>query len=70
MVNVKKTAYVLAGIGAANWGAVELGYNLVEKAVALPVLNAIPMLQTIVYAVVGISGIYVLADVFGFVKKK
>ena len=39
-------------IGAINWGLVALGINLVEL-----ILGSIPILVTVVYSAVGISGI-------------
>lgn len=41
-------------IGGLNWGLVSLGWNLVEM-----IFGAWPMLVTLVYALVGLSAIYV-----------
>jgi len=56
----EKTAYILAAIGALNWGLTELGFNLVSVIFD----SWAPVLATIVYYVVGISGLYVLIKLF------
>ena len=57
---MKKTAKVLASVGAINWGLVGiLNFNLVTA-----LLGTLPGLVTFVYALVGISGIYFLWDTF------
>lgn len=54
-----KTAEVLAGVGAVNWGLVGLfGINLVSM------LAGTGTLSTVVYTLVGISGVYVLIRLF------
>ena len=55
-------AWWLVVIGALNWGLVVLGFNLVEA-----ILGTMPMLVTIVYALVGLSGVYVLLQHFEIV---
>lgn len=59
MVWYEKTALVLAAIGAINWGLTELNFNLVNK-----LLGSIPTLETIVYYIVAISGIFALVKAF------
>lgn len=62
-----KTAMVLAAIGAINWGLVaaksfsEIDYSLDLVAMAF---GSIPWLAAIVYAIVAISGIWVLIKAF------
>jgi len=51
----KKTALVLAAIGAINWGLNELGWNAVDK-----LLGFVDWLPMLVYYLVAISGIYAL----------
>jgi uncharacterized membrane protein YuzA (DUF378 family) len=51
-----KIALVLALIGAINWGLVGLfNINLVTL-----IFGTIPMLVTLVYALVGLSGLYLI----------
>ena len=52
---LQKTAIVLAGIGAINWGLVRLGWNAVE------LFNFINWLPTIIYYLIGLSGVYTLS---------
>jgi uncharacterized membrane protein YuzA (DUF378 family) len=49
-------AFLLTAIGAINWGLTALGLNLVNM-----ILGGMPGLETIVYLLVGASGVYVLA---------
>lgn len=51
----EKTALILAAIGAINWGLTALNFNLVNL-----IVGAWPMVETIVYILVGLSGIYAL----------
>ena len=44
----------LVVIGALNWGTTELGYDLVAM-----LLGSVPMLASLVYYLVGLSGLYV-----------
>ena len=55
----EKTAAVLVAIGAINWGLAELGWNVVQA-----LLGSWPMLVTIVYYLVGLSGVWALYKVF------
>ena len=47
--------YMLAGVGALNWGLAAFDYNLVAK-----LLGSMPEVERTVYILVGVSGIYVL----------
>jgi uncharacterized membrane protein YuzA (DUF378 family) len=55
-----KTALILAAIGAINWGLTELGFNLVSAIFD----SWAPIIATIVYYLVGISGLVVLIKLF------
>ena len=46
-------ALVLVIVGGLNWGLVALGYNLV-----IMIFGSVPWLVTLVYALVGLSAIY------------
>ena len=54
-----KIAVILANIGAINWGLAVFNVNLVTL-----ILGAVPILVTIVYALVGLSGLYCLIKLF------
>jgi len=54
-------ALVLVIIGALNWGLVALGTNVVEL-----IFGSIPILVTIIYALVGLAGLY---TIYYIVKK-
>lgn len=54
-----KTALVLACIGALNWGLAELGWNAVTG-----LLGSWPILVSIVYWVVAVSGAWTLVKAF------
>jgi uncharacterized membrane protein YuzA (DUF378 family) len=54
------TALVLAAIGAINWGLTELGWNAVAGLIG----SWSPLLASVVYYVVGLSGIYALVKAF------
>lgn len=45
----KKTAFILANIGAVNWGLEQFGWNIV---------NWLGAAATWVYILIGISGLY------------
>lgn len=50
-------AFLLVVIGALNWGLVGLfGFNLVEA-----ILGFMPLLERLVYILVGVAGVYLLA---------
>ena len=44
----------LVVIGAINWGLAPMNYNLVDM-----LLGSVPMLASLVYYLVGLSGLYV-----------
>lgn len=46
---------ILVIVGALNWGLAALGYNLVTL-----LFGSIPMLVTLVYALIGLSGLYLI----------
>lgn len=47
-------AFVLLVIGGLNWGIVALGFNPVNM-----ILGSIPLLERAVYALVGISAVFI-----------
>lgn len=49
-------AFVLVIVGALNWGLVAFGYNLVES-----LLGSMPTVMQAVYALVGLSGVFLAA---------
>ncbi len=53
------TAVVLAAIGAINWGLAVFNFNLVNA-----VLGSIPALETTVYGLVGLAGLWTLYVAF------
>ena len=55
----KKVALVLAAIGAINWGLTELNFNIVNL-----ILGGIPTIESILYYLIGICGIYALVKAF------
>ena len=63
MVNaIEKTAMILAGVGALNWGVIAItGVNYVDK-----ILSFVPVagLGKIVYIAVGIAGAWGLYEAF------
>jgi uncharacterized membrane protein YuzA (DUF378 family) len=50
---------ILVIVGALNWGLTALNWNLVEK-----LLGAWPTVVTIVYALVGLAGLWELVMLF------
>ena len=63
MKNLGMLAWWLVVIGALNWGLVVLGFNLVD----MIGMWTTPMLATLIYALVGLSGIYLLLQKFEIV---
>ncbi len=58
MKMVKTVAFYLVVVGAINWGLMALmGLNLV-----MALLGSWPMVEQIVYLLVGVSGLYLLFD--------
>lgn len=55
-------AWWLVVIGALNWGLTVLGINLVSL-----IFGMMPALETLVYALVGLSGVWVLLQKFEIV---
>jgi len=62
---LNKTALVLANIGAINWGLTAMGWNAVENLIGS---WATSVGSNIVYALVAVSGIWGLVQLFN--KKK
>lgn len=56
-MKAKKIAEILVDIGAINWGLAIFGINLVSYL-------SIGWLITIVYALIGLSGLWLLIDLF------
>lgn len=52
-----RTAYIIAAIGAINWGLAELGWNAVDKLIGSWAGTTI---TAIVYYIVAIAGIWAL----------
>ncbi|MBI3486253.1 DUF378 domain-containing protein [Candidatus Daviesbacteria bacterium] len=49
--------FLLMAVGAINWGLVGLfGFNLVAT-----VFGSVPSLESLVYVLIGASGVYILA---------
>lgn len=62
--NVTMVAKGLLIIGGLNWGLFALGYN------AVAYLAVVPYLDTIVYALVALSAVYIAIDCAKGKKKK
>lgn len=60
MQNLGTVAWWLVIVGALNWGLVALGMNLVAM-----IFGGMPVVETLVYALVGLSGVYLLLNKFG-----
>lgn len=56
---IEKIVLILAAIGAINWGLYILDFDLVSL-----ILGSIPTLATIVYAIIGLCGIWALIKAF------
>lgn len=56
----EKLAFVIAAIGALNWGLTELGWNLVDILFSW----GGAMLLSIIYYIVGLAGLYSLFLIF------
>jgi uncharacterized membrane protein YuzA (DUF378 family) len=56
----ERTATFLVAIGAINWGLSQLGWNAVASLIG----SWSPMLATIVYYLIGISGVWALVKAF------
>lgn len=55
MKSVHMVAFLLVVVGAINWGLSALGLNVVQM-----LLGAWPMVEKVVYLLVGVSGVYLL----------
>lgn len=53
---VQNSAQILVIVGALNWGLDVVGYNIVEM---IPV----PVVQTTIYSLVGISGLIKIMEI-------
>lgn len=63
MKNIGMISWWLVIVGAVNWGLVgAFNMNLVTM-----IFGTMPMIETIVYILVGLSGVYLLAEHFGLV---
>ena len=62
---LNKTAYTLAFVGAINWGAQQMGTNLVTT---LTTSLNMPGLVSPIYYIVAVGGIAAAADYFGVYK--
>lgn len=56
MKSLDTLAFVLVVVGAVNWGLTALGYNVVNM-----VLGSWAMVETVVYLLVGVAGVYLAA---------
>ncbi|MFA6608489.1 MAG: DUF378 domain-containing protein [Candidatus Paceibacterota bacterium] len=54
MKSLHMIAFTLVLVGALNWGLAALGFNVVNM-----LLGSWPMLEKIVYILVGLSAVYV-----------
>ncbi len=64
MKYVHTVAFVLVGVGAINWGLMALlGLNLVTT-----IFGSWPMVEQVVYLLVGVSGVYLLLTHWGDCK--
>lgn len=59
---LNQVSWWLMVVGALNWGLTAFGMNLVNM-----LLGSIPMLEMIVYVLVGLSGLYALLHHFEIV---
>ncbi len=50
----KKTALILASVGAINWGLIGVAdFNLVDY-----IFGNLPVLERVIYSLIGVAGIY------------
>lgn len=59
MSGIDWVAMILVVVGGLNWGLVAMNYNLVTSLV-----GSWPWLETTVYALVGLSAVWVLIGMF------
>lgn len=62
MKTIATIAWWLVVIGALNWGLTALGFNLVDT-----IFGVGSTLSMVIYALVGLSGVYVLLEKFEIV---
>lgn len=62
MKTIGMVAWWLVVIGALNWGLTAVGFNLVSM-----IFGSMASLESLVYILVGLSGVYVLAQHFELV---
>lgn len=55
MAMIKLIALILVIIGALNWGLAVFGVNLVVL-----IFGGVPVVEKIIYALIGLSGIYLI----------
>ena len=60
MKGLHKTAMVLAALGAINWGLVQFNWDLVEILIG----SWSSLVATIVYYLIGLSGVWLLVKTF------
>ena len=56
---VKKTSFVVASVGAINWGLAEFNFNLVDK-----IFGTVPFVETAICYVIGVAGVLALYHLF------
>lgn len=54
-MNLSQATWWLMVVGSINWGLSAFGLNLVNM-----IVGSVPMLEMIVYVLVGLSGVYAL----------
>lgn len=64
MKSLHGVAFILVIIGALNWGLTALGFNVVNL-----LLGTWPMVEKIVYILVGLSAIYEIVSHRGMCKE-
>lgn len=55
MKSLHYATFLLTVVGAINWGLAALGMNVVNM-----LLGSMPTLETAIYLLVGVSGVYLL----------
>lgn len=55
----KKTAMILAAVGAINWGLTTFDFNVVNL-----IFGSWAIIENIVYWIVALSGVYALVEAF------
>ena len=57
MKSLHTVSFILVVVGAINWGLTAFGWNVVHM-----LLGSWPTIETIVYVLVGLSGVYLLVS--------